>query len=194
MFRTTLISKRSLTICFRFNNPVTVLDCCGDDFVRKSYPQCGIIIEDPSDDPVYSKHNITCMGVTRSMTSRNYSCSSLKPMTFVSVIQLALNGIDVISHYSASRVKNYRWISTPISSTHPRYMDQTKLLHVALGLWQVEGSSFQLAPKARCFVPYKTYPATALSNSKISTSNMIQVNKTFKIMLKTFFILPLQIK
>lgn len=60
-----------------------VIDCCTDDIAKKTYRQCQLVIENPPDDPVYSKHNIHCMGVTRSLTSLNYSCS-LYPTTFVS--------------------------------------------------------------------------------------------------------------
>lgn len=60
-----------------------VIDCCNDENARKTFSQCQLLIDDPPDDPVYSKHNISCMGIVRSMTSRNYSCP-LYPTTFVS--------------------------------------------------------------------------------------------------------------
>ncbi|XP_025410681.1 peroxidase-like [Sipha flava] len=58
-----------------------VTDCCTDENARKTFSQCQLVVENPLDDPVYSKHNIFCMGLVRSLTSRNYSCP-LYPTTF----------------------------------------------------------------------------------------------------------------
>ncbi|XP_022169138.1 peroxidase-like [Myzus persicae] len=59
-----------------------VIDGCVDENARKTLTQCQMVVENPPDDPVYSKHNIFCMGLFRSLTSRNYSCP-LYPTTFV---------------------------------------------------------------------------------------------------------------
>ncbi|XP_025410649.1 peroxidase-like [Sipha flava] len=59
-----------------------VTDCCTDKNARKTFSQCQLVVENPPDDPVYSKHNIFCMGLVRSLTSRNYSCP-LYPTTFM---------------------------------------------------------------------------------------------------------------
>lgn len=66
-------------------NSGEVLDCCRDKNARKTYLQCQKVIENPPDDPVYSKYNISCMDLLRYQTSRNYSCP-LNPSTYVSKI------------------------------------------------------------------------------------------------------------
>lgn len=67
-----------------------VTDCCHDESAKKQYPQCQTVVGNPVDDPVYGKLNISCMGLFRSMTSRNYSCP-LNPTTYVSAVRLNLN-------------------------------------------------------------------------------------------------------
>ncbi|VVC27283.1 Haem peroxidase,Haem peroxidase, animal type [Cinara cedri] len=80
-----------------------IIDCCTDDNARKTFAQCQLIVEDPPDDPVYSKHNITCMGVTRSMTSMNYSCP-LSPTTFININTQFIDASEVYgSNESISR-------------------------------------------------------------------------------------------
>ncbi|KAL4142196.1 hypothetical protein QTP88_004702 [Uroleucon formosanum] len=59
-----------------------VIDGCVDENARKTFTQCQMVVENPPDDPIYSKHNIFCMGLFRSLTSRNYSCP-LYPTQFV---------------------------------------------------------------------------------------------------------------
>ncbi|XP_025194619.1 peroxidase-like [Melanaphis sacchari] len=59
-----------------------IIDGCVDENARKTFTQCEMVVENPPDDPVYSKHNISCMGLFRSLTSRNYSCP-LFPTTFM---------------------------------------------------------------------------------------------------------------
>ncbi|XP_026807325.1 peroxidase-like [Rhopalosiphum maidis] len=64
------------------NDDGGVIDGCLDENARKTFTQCQMVVNNPPDDPVYSEHNISCMGLFRSMTSRNYSCP-LYPSTFI---------------------------------------------------------------------------------------------------------------
>ncbi|KAL4142192.1 hypothetical protein QTP88_004701 [Uroleucon formosanum] len=57
------------------------VDCCSAENKKEIYPSCTTIIES-IDDPVYSAFNVTCTGLYRSVTSRNYDCP-LYPTTFI---------------------------------------------------------------------------------------------------------------
>lgn len=92
-----------------------VVDGCVDANARKTYTQCQMVVDNPPDDPVYAKHNISCMGLFRSLTSRNYSCP-LYPTAFVSKVLTFSAFID------NNHVGDFRLTTILILSMHLKYM------------------------------------------------------------------------
>lgn len=76
-------------------------NCCAVQNETTIPMQCREVINIPSNDPVYSSYNKTCMTFNRAVTSANFSCP-LIPVTFVS------NNTFVIEN----KLKEYMYICT----------------------------------------------------------------------------------
>lgn len=80
-----ILDKLDIALIFLCTIKITMynfLDCCVSKNEVGVSKACEATIKIPTDDPVYSKYNTTCMRFTRAMTSNNYNCP-LQPSTFV---------------------------------------------------------------------------------------------------------------
>lgn len=62
---------------------IFIANCCTAQNLSTIPIQCREVINIPTNDPLYSNYNKTCMTFNRALTSANFSCP-LMPATFVS--------------------------------------------------------------------------------------------------------------
>jgi len=157
---------------FCFSSAGGVIDGCVDEHARKTFTQCQMVVENPPDDPVYSKHNIFCMGLFRSLTSRNYSCP-LYPTTFVSKL------LTFSTYVDNGHTGDFRLTIILTSSTHPKCMGRMKTMHCTSEWWKAEDLTSRQAKMGKCSVrswPIKIWTSLYI---KKPTPNMTQVNTNY---------------